>query len=548
MVEHSAPEERHWSRNASLRSHDLTVRDVLALQPVQAGLPEVLTGHAHLDRPVRWVHVTESRSAARFLEGGELVLTTGADWPEGPELAPYIGGIVQAGATALVLELGSRYDSAPRGAVEICADAELPLVVLHREVHFVAVTETAHRLLVASRVAELEARDEIQALFAELNRLGSAPGTIVTETARLLGSPVMLEDVAHRMVSCAPYDRHEADLLVNWTTRSRTLDHGDRAHIVDVSARGRRWGRLLALDVSPDLTRPVVDLVLTQASLSLSLGLIESAGEPSNSWDAVRHHRLLRMLTERDFTSAGHAMAALKAAGLAVDSRTLSAIGWTVRPDHVTGRSALPGEVREATSRVAGRLRMGLLCAPEPTVGGGYLAVLSLENSVPSLEQAVDEFVTGLRAGSLSVDLVSLGGTVGPGHDIDGLLVALARARDLIDTGRSGTTCILRARDTELDLLTSEVSSSSLQGFVERMLGPVLDYDARHDSDLLLVLETYLKHPSNRTLAARESHLSRSVFYQRLELLESQLGRDLRDGSTMAALSLAFSAYRQSER
>lgn len=531
-----------------MSAHRLTVRDLLALPPVQAGLPEILTGQERLDRPVRWVHVAESRSAARFLEGGEVVLTTGADWPDGPELAPHIEGIVLADATALILELGSRYDTAPLPAVEVCAAAGLPLVTLHREVRFVAVTEAAHRVLVASRVAELEARDQVQALFAELNRLGSSPSTVVTETARLLGSSVVLEDVAHRVVCCAPYDRPEGEMLVDWTTRSRILAQDARARIVDVAARGRRWGRLVALRVAPDLTPSMVDLVLTQASLSLSLGAIEGAGQRNHSWDTVRHRRLLRMLTERDFTSAGHAMAALKAAGLVVDNRMLSALAWTVLPDPVTGRSTDPGTVREMAARVAGQLRVGLLCAPEPTVGGGYVAVVAVERSAPAPEDVVEEFATRLRAGSLAVDLVAVGGTVGPGHDVDGLLVALARARELIDTGRSGTDGVLRARGTEVDLLTSEVPSTRLQAFVEKILGPVLAYDARHGTDLLLALETYLRHPNNRTLAAREAHLSRSVFYQRLELLESQLGRDLRDGSTLAALALAVSAYRQSER
>lgn len=546
MVEHE--ERGSGGSSAELRAHRLTVRDLLDLPSVRAGLPEVLTGHTRLDSPVRWVHVTESRSAARFLEGGEVALTTGADWPDGQELTDHIGGIVRAGATAIVLELGSRYAEAPAAAVEVCADADLPLIVLHREVQFVAVTEAAHRLLVASRVAELEARDRIQALFAELNRLGSSPATVVAETARLLASPVVLEDVAHRVVCCAPHDRSEGDVLTDWATRSRALGQDAHARVVDVAARGRRYGRLVALDVSPDLADSVVDLVLLQASLSLSLGVMESAGDRTSSWDTVRHRRLLRMLTERDFTSAGHAMAALKAAGLTVDHRMLSAVAWTVLADPASARAVPPGDVREAASRVAGQLRMGLLCAPEPTVGGGYVGLVSVDPATPGAEETLEEFAARLRAGPLPLGLVAVGGTVGPGHDVDGLLVALARARELIDTGRSGTPGVLRARGTEIDLLTSQVPSTSLQGYVDRMLGPVLAYDARHDSDLLLVLETYLRHPANRTLAARESHLSRSVFYQRLELLESQLGRDLRDGNVMAALTLAVSAYRQSER
>ena len=41
------------------------------------GLPEVLAGADASTRPVRWVHVSETAEAARWLDGGELLLTTG---------------------------------------------------------------------------------------------------------------------------------------------------------------------------------------------------------------------------------------------------------------------------------------------------------------------------------------------------------------------------------------------------------------------------------------------------------------------------------------
>src|SRR5689334_12518302 len=37
----------------------LTLREILALDPVRASEPELLAGHTGLDRPVRWVHSSE---------------------------------------------------------------------------------------------------------------------------------------------------------------------------------------------------------------------------------------------------------------------------------------------------------------------------------------------------------------------------------------------------------------------------------------------------------------------------------------------------------
>ena len=56
----------------------LTVADVLAEPVLQAGAPEVIVGGRALDAAVRWVHVSDSAGVARLLDGGELLLSTGA--------------------------------------------------------------------------------------------------------------------------------------------------------------------------------------------------------------------------------------------------------------------------------------------------------------------------------------------------------------------------------------------------------------------------------------------------------------------------------------
>ncbi|MGO4759557.1 PucR family transcriptional regulator ligand-binding domain-containing protein, partial [Streptomyces sp. 2MCAF27] len=55
----------------------LTIQEVLALPVMAAGRPRVIGGRDHLDRPVRWVHISDLTDLTDLLEGGELVLTTG---------------------------------------------------------------------------------------------------------------------------------------------------------------------------------------------------------------------------------------------------------------------------------------------------------------------------------------------------------------------------------------------------------------------------------------------------------------------------------------
>ncbi len=76
-----------------------------------------------------------------------------------------------------------------------------------------------------------------------------------------------------------------------------------------------------------------------------------------------------------------------------------------------------------------------------------------------------------------------------------------------------------------------------LQTFVERELGPLLAYDARHPREQLLgTLRAYLEQGRNKTAAAATAHLSRPAFYERLARIGRVLDVDL--DSVDACLSL----------
>lgn len=530
----------------------LTVQDVLDLPATRVGSPQVVVGHRGLDRTVRWVHVGEAAQVSRFLEGGEVVLTTGATWPEDDELTGHLEAILEAGAIALVLELGSCFEQVPPAAVEVFRRRDVPLVVLHHEVQFVAITEAAHRLLVANHLAELEARDHVLARFAELDAIGASSEMVIEEVAHLLSSPVVLEDVAHRVVWCASHAVPEEVVLADWSRLSRVgITQREHTATVEVAARGRLWGRLLATQVNPDLSDSLVELVMTQAATSLSVVVLGTTGTDQDPWEALRHHRLATALTQRRLSSPAHVVQLLETVGLSVSDGPVVGLALTTTDGLGTGARTTVDDIRRAASRVAGPLRIGVLCGIEPALRHGVLALLALPGSGPAgggpaSDDLVEEFVTRLRAAVPDLDLVAVGAMVhGAASAPATILTSLTTARDLAGSARPGTRGLLRARGTELDVLLQAIPRSRMDVFTEDVLGPLLDHDARHGSDLLPALEGYLRHPGNRSRAARESHLSRSSFYQRLDQIEALLGRDLRDGGAVAALSLALSAYRR---
>ncbi|MEV6761044.1 PucR family transcriptional regulator [Streptomyces sp. NPDC051105] len=129
----------------------LTLREVLALDPVRAARPELLAGEGALDRPVRWVHSSEVYEGANFLDGGELLLTNGFGLTDaGDEVRRrYVRELAARGAAGLAVEVGRALPSMPPEVTDEACRLDLPLLALHRVVPFVRIAEAANRAIVA---------------------------------------------------------------------------------------------------------------------------------------------------------------------------------------------------------------------------------------------------------------------------------------------------------------------------------------------------------------------------------------------------------------
>jgi purine catabolism regulator len=84
-----------------------------------------------------------------------------------------------------------------------------------------------------------------------------------------------------------------------------------------------------------------------------------------------------------------------------------------------------------------------------------------------------------------------------------------------------------------------------VQTFVERELGPLLA--AEPDTALLGVLAAYLAAGGNKAEAAKQAHLARPTFYERLRRIERILGTDLGSAESRTSLHVALLALEARE-
>ncbi|MEU6684553.1 PucR family transcriptional regulator ligand-binding domain-containing protein [Streptomyces sp. NPDC046832] len=519
-----------------------TLADVLALPVLAAGQPQVVTGLAQLERPVRWVHITELTDPASFLKGGELVLTTGMPLPEDAAgVRRYVEELTEVGAAALVIELVRRYHRPPDALVQACRARRLPLITLARDVNFLEVTQVVHALILGSQAEAMRRTQRIHEAFTALTLRGAGPQDVLRAAAEMSGRTVVLENLVHQALICEPSGSTVEEALGDWERRSRTAGPGDRTEVAGpegwltapVSYQGERWGRLVMLPADGPVFGPEHVTVLERTAMALTVARLIH----STPWEHAAHRNALRELAEQRHHSPEDVHARCAALGLPTDAGVFVAV--LVDPG--------PGvEGAEAEARLHRELRSAGVPALVGELSPGRLGVLL------ALRQGRPWRPVAERLSRAALALAP-GAVVGVGSDV----------ADLADTARSFREAarVMEATppgqplpadrsfhelpDVDLRrLLYALREDTRIQDYTERRLGRIVEHDDRHGTDLLTTLGHYLDAAGNKTAAARRGGLSRETVYQRLRTVERLLDTDLESGAHRTELHVALTALR----
>ena len=556
-VSEAAPVPEAGGTQAGPAGYDVypTVAEVLDLPAVRDGAPVVRAGRGLLDRHVRWAHAAEVADVARLLRGGDLLLTTGVLLPQDDDgLAAWVRGLADAGVAGVMVETLRRFDRLPDAMVEAGEDAGLVLVELTREVRFATATEQVHARIVDAQLAELRASDEVHARFTELTVEGASPTEVVRQVSQIAGRPVVLENLAHQVLAVDPADRPLADVLDGWEVRSRAVrvpartgfDEASGWAVTTVGARGQDWGRLLLHTGAAPSPRDVMVLERGAATVALSR-LVERDRESLER----QTHRTLLTGAVAGTLPLPELVARASALGVPLEGRALVAV--LVRLTRTPSGPALEVQerLRDLSENVAGALRdsrgTGLVGTVDDATVGVLLSLPPREDIDPALSRLSEALTRRTQGGHSPAPggwVVAVGSVVANVRDIRRAFLEAAQVADAAPSEDDGSPRpYYRLPDVRLrGLLHLLRDDDRLQTFVERELGPLLEHDAAHGSDLVGVLRIYLGAGRNKSMAADAAHLSRPSFYERLHRIERILSVDLDSVESCLSLHVALLA------
>nr|WP_075027833.1 PucR family transcriptional regulator [Streptomyces mirabilis] len=542
--------DSHLDSRYDTQGAGITVQRALELPGLRSGLPEILAGADRLGRTVRWVHAGEVPNIASLLKGGELLLTTGYGLGTRPaDQRAFVRTLAERGIAALVVELGPRFTRLPSALVETARSAGLPLVQLHREVPFVAVTEEIHTEIVNGHYALLQRAEEVHRRCTEALLGGGGIPQVLGILADFSGNPVFLETADGQLLYAAGAGSAGADPLQVWEgLRGQHKEEPPAGTtLVDVPGGGPGTGsvraRLVLLPVSAPVA-PVHRIAAERAAGILAVVLMQARQEEELA--ARGRGDFLTDLAEGRI-AAEDAPAQARVLGFKPGNSPLLPVVMRLAdgPSPGGGWAVLARAVAEELASVGVPVLLGVR-----PVEGRVPLLLGLRSESERAAVA-DRVAAALRAG------VERAGMQRPGAQppvvvvgvAGGWAAASAGLRHAAETATAAQGLTDRpwydARRLDTDLLLWRLRDHpDLAAFVERAIGPLRDHDLRSRPPLLPTLETYLAHAGRKAETARELHLNRQTLYNRLARIGELLGTDLDDPQTVLALSLALRARR----
>jgi purine catabolism regulator len=519
-----------------------TLAEVLDLPVLRAAAPRVRAGSAGLDVAVRWVHVSEQRNPAGTLSGGELVLSIGVAVADPTiDAASYLGGLRDAGAVGLVIELGQHLRSLPTALVQAARAQEFPLIELARAVRFVEVTEIVHAQIVNSQYARMQFIQRVHDTFRTLTVESGKASRVLSEAASLTGLPVVLEDLGHRALSFAG-DFPAATLLKDWSARSRQAPVAPHPSptgpegwmTTPVGPRSNHWGRLVVPRRVGDDAAEEVTIVLRHAADALTIGRL--LGDDSLALELETQGELLQDLLNSTTLDEPALRARARALGLPTES-VLSVL--------VVGGTAGDQSDRELLEAAVTAARTAQAPAIVGRLTPGRVALVTSRRSREDDTGLAERIVKLLPS-----ELVSVAGAAGPVTAFAELASALAEASFIVDVTAvmesTGPARVWRSSDLGAQgLLWQLRADPRLMSYVDAQLGPLLRLNERIRGQMLELLFAYLESGGAMTTLAERLNVSRPSAYARVARLRELLDCDLDHPRTRLSLHLAMLALQQ---
>jgi PucR family transcriptional regulator, purine catabolism regulatory protein len=459
----------------------------------------------------RWIdraRVAGSTGALRRVVANEFVVSTVPALAATGETWDQLFARLDAAHVA-ALAVSDEARGMPVGLVAAANRLSLPLIVLPSDAPLGEVAAKVSDALVEVQRSRLDRILEVQQRFAHIVLAGGGPAEVAATLQDLLGCTVAILDARGRQVVVVPSDG---------------IDDGARGTaprvVRPIRAGDEDYGQIVALT---DALDDDGHLALERASMALAMRYAQASAvaEAEERFAGITLEELV----------SGHATDAAE-----VLERAMS-FGWDLDRPRAVLLASLDPPVEQG---IAARALATIAAAARATLGAEAIvwtrsatvaALIAPRSDEPSqrrelalaLQHELDECLHSVTVS------IGVGCLVG---DPLALPQSMKEASRAVDVGRwaKGRHVTELFDELGLERLLAICPPEELTHFVRHAIGPLIDHDRDHGSDLVETLAAWLD-TRNMAEASRRVHVHYNTMKNRLERIESILGPVVADAN-----------------
>ena len=497
-------------------------------------------GEGEAGREIRWVHISELEDPTPWLNGGELLLTTGFRLKTAAAQRQFVRLLAEHGLAGLGLGSGFEHPRLPKALVSEAEELDFPLFEVPYEMPFIAITEKAFTRLVNEQYGVLERGIEVHARLERLVLAERGLGEILRAIAEAVrGSALLIDDRGEELA------RHPQERGIG-AAAARSI----RAQVAKRSAAGRRGpfvpeqgplaGRAVAVPI------PVggggAHRWLVAARRSGQVGDLERLLARQAAMVVALELMRERVVRETERRLAGDVLAEALGGRLAPDE-----LRTRLRPFGLSDSAAVLVFDTEDPDAAEAHLDAAITAAGIP----GLVAITTAAGR-PLLCAVVDPGESDPLdvARQTRLALTEAGGRVRAAVSRTARIESLRRsfhearcALEATSLANGGAPEVASHRDLgAFTLLLSLHDDDALRAYADSILSPIEDGEGEYGSELLRSLEAYIEQNGQWERAARELYCHRHTLRYRIRRVEDLTGRDLSRAHDRIELWLALRA------
>lgn len=541
----------------------MKVEDFLQLPKFQDF--KLLAGNSGVTNQITGVNILDNPNALDWLSPGELIVTSGYFFKDSPKaLKSFIEGFKRLNIAALCIKPQIYLNPLPKELVTLCNKLGIPLIEIPYGVAFSKILNTVMNLLAETSHETNQMALETTSKFLEYGLKADGLDYLKEKLEELLDQPIIITNAEWTLVT-KNFDSLFEDFLLSTSNHlsfnlnclsvvPRKVD--ELKHPVTVTFKNKTNGMILPIFFNEvtygyiivlQKNKPLAQkdyVVLEQATITFALEMVHQAEKLHINNKKLRdfYRKLLFSFSSieelRSFDIDFNFDIAYSIFIIDLNQITYS-------KDNILQQKHEEDLIFQNILSLSSNYKK--IANTELHLfkqGKQFIGFLGQKNLVPKSNNNEQERIFKDYYHYLEVSLKNkfkLTMFVGSTKEVNQLNESYAEAKQLLNFKNTQEDSLVFSNHYYVDnFLRKFIPTNEAANFTTYFLDPLIQYDRKNDSNLMLTLTAYLDNHQNLATTSRQLFIHRNTLLYRVEKIESLLGYSLNEKNAQFNLSFAI--------